>query len=135
MGKPILFCCPSTGQNVQGHLTVEPPADGSRQYEALECLSCRRFHLVNVSTGKLLSDESDDGQPEAPFLGKASNRRRHAIGRFGIISLADARAEAKRLLAEQTPGHDKPRTITFTTALELFEEQKYPALKPRTVKD
>jgi integrase len=68
-------------------------------------------------------------------LGKASNRRRHAIGRFGIISLAEARAEAKRLLAEQTLGHDRPRTITFAAALELFEEQKYPALKPRTAKD
>ncbi|HLG48148.1 MAG TPA: integrase arm-type DNA-binding domain-containing protein [Reyranella sp.] len=69
------------------------------------------------------------------FLGKRSNRRRHAIGRFGIVTLAEARAEAKRLLAEQTLGHDKRRTITFTAALELFAEQKYPALKARTAKD
>jgi len=65
------------------------------------------------------------------FTGKAHNRRRHAIGRFGIITLAQARAEAKRLLAEQTLGHGKPKSITFSAALTIFEEQKYPELKAR----
>ena len=69
------------------------------------------------------------------FTGKASNRRRHAIGRFGIVTLAQARAEAKRLLAEQTLGQGKPKTITFSAALEIFEAQQYPQLKPRTVHD
>jgi len=69
------------------------------------------------------------------FTGKAHNRQRHSIGRFGIITLAQARAEAKRLLAEQTLGLSKPKTITFAQALEIFEEQKYPELKPRTVYD
>jgi integrase len=69
------------------------------------------------------------------FTGKAHNRRRHSIGRVGIITLAQARAEAKRLLAEQTLGLSKPKSITFSAALEIFEQQKYPELKPRTVYD
>jgi hypothetical protein len=69
------------------------------------------------------------------FTGKEHNRQRHSIGRFGIITLAQARAEAKRLLAEETLGHSKPKTITFSEALTIFEQQKYPALKPRTVHD
>lgn len=69
------------------------------------------------------------------FTGKASNRRRQAIGRFGIITLAQARAEAKRLLAEETLGQGKPKTVTFSAALAIFEEQQYPQLKARTVHD
>jgi hypothetical protein len=37
------------------------------------------------------------------FTGKAHNRQRQSIGRLGIITLAQARAEAKRLLAERSP--------------------------------
>src|SRR5438105_1236149 len=33
------------------------------------------------------------------FLGKGSSRNRHSIGRYGIITLAEARTEAKRLNA------------------------------------
>jgi len=69
------------------------------------------------------------------FTGKEDNRHRQTIGRFGIISLAQARTEAKRLLAEQTLGHSKPKSVTFSAALTIFEQQKYPELKPRTVHD
>ena len=68
------------------------------------------------------------------FTGKAHNRRRRMLGRFGIVTLAQARAEAKRLLAEQVLGLGKPRTITFSAALATFEEQKYPRLRPSTVR-
>lgn len=68
------------------------------------------------------------------FTGKARNRQRRMIGRFGIITLAQARAEAKRLLAEQILGLGKPKTITFSAALAIFEEQKYPTLRPSTVR-
>jgi hypothetical protein len=67
------------------------------------------------------------------FTGKARNRQRRLIGRVGIITLAQARAEAKRLLAEQTFGLGKPKTITFAAALAIFEEQKYPNLRHTTV--
>ena len=69
------------------------------------------------------------------FTGKENNRHRQTIGRFGIITLAEARAEAKRLLAEQTLGHGKPKSVTFSAALTTFEQQKYPELKARTVHD
>ena len=69
------------------------------------------------------------------FTGKKKNRERKSIGRWGIVTLAQARAEAKRLLAERTLGHHKPRTMTFSSALTLFEEQKYPSLRARTQRD
>lgn len=69
------------------------------------------------------------------LTGKKNNRRRHGLGRFGIILLAQARAEAKKKLAELTLGLGQDQTITFSAALKIFEEQKYPTLKPRTVKD
>ncbi len=69
------------------------------------------------------------------FTGKKKNRERKSIGRWGIVTLAQARAEAKRILAERTLGHHKPRTMTFSSALTLFEEQKYPSLRARTQRD
>lgn len=57
MGRPILFCCPLTGLNVQGYVKAEPADDGSNQYEGVECAACRQTHLVNITTGKLPSDE------------------------------------------------------------------------------
>lgn len=47
-------------------------------------------------------------------------RRRITIGRFPIIGLADARAEAKRILAEETLGKHRPRTISFDAAKYEF---------------
>jgi integrase len=69
------------------------------------------------------------------LIGRGGSRRRIGLGRVSIVKLADARGEAKRLLAEATLGHSKPKTITFSAALETFEQQKYPELKPRTVHD
>jgi len=51
--------------NVQGYVTADPPSDGTRHYEALDCLACRGFHFVNVGTGRLLSEESDEGPSSA----------------------------------------------------------------------
>jgi hypothetical protein len=69
------------------------------------------------------------------FTGKKRNRERTSLGRFGIITLAQARTEPKRRLAERTLGQHKPKTKTFGSALLQFEEQWYPHLKPRTIKD
>ena len=46
------------------------------------------------------------------------------IGRFGIISLADARSEAKRLLAEFTLGKSRPQSVAYAKAVILFVEDK-----------
>jgi hypothetical protein len=40
------------------------------------------------------------------------------IGRYPIVSLAEARDAAKRILAQKTLGTYQPRTIRFTDALE-----------------
>ena len=69
------------------------------------------------------------------YLGKNGSRRRKTIGRYGIITLAQARGKAKELLAKQTLGLNQSKTITFSEAMKTFEAQWYPRLKPRTVKD
>src|SRR5947209_6431883 len=48
------------------------------------------------------------------------DRQRVSIGRFPIISLADARTEAKRLLAEHTLGRRSPKSIRFDEALAAY---------------
>lgn len=57
------------------------------------------------------------------FVLNIHNSRR-SIGRYPIISLAEARGEAKRMLAEKTLGKVRPQSITFAKALELFLEEK-----------
>jgi Arm DNA-binding domain len=68
------------------------------------------------------------------FILKLNNSRR-AIGRFPLISLSEARTEAKRLLAEKTLGKVRPQSITFPQAVEVFLEEKAKARRPSTVAD
>ncbi|HXE54964.1 MAG TPA: Arm DNA-binding domain-containing protein, partial [Tepidisphaeraceae bacterium] len=49
-----------------------------------------------------------------------ANRERTTIGRWPVISLADARSEARRILAEYTLGKHRPKRIQFADALALF---------------
>ena len=65
------------------------------------------------------------------FILKLHNSRR-AIGRYPTISLAEARAETKRLLAEKTLGKVRPRNITYPHARSLFIADKERSNKPRT---
>jgi hypothetical protein len=55
---PFLFQCPNTGLNVQGWSAEEIPAD-SGIYLTTECLACRRVHLVNPTSGRVLGSEDD----------------------------------------------------------------------------
>lgn len=55
------------------------------------------------------------------------------LGRHGIVSLSEARTEAKRLLAEFTLGKVRPQSITYPQATSLFLEEKARTKKPRTV--
>jgi integrase len=68
------------------------------------------------------------------FILKLHNSRR-AIGRWPIISLAQARAEAKKLLAEKTLGKIRPQSITYPAAVEVFLEEKRRSRRARTVSD
>ena len=63
------------------------------------------------------------------------HRQLTTIGRLGIISLADARAAAKRILAQKTLGQHEPRTRTFGEAYELFKAEHVAKKKPRTQYD
>jgi integrase len=49
-----------------------------------------------------------------------ADRRLITIGRYPIISLADAREEAKRILAEMTLGKHRPRSVRWDEAQELY---------------
>ena len=60
---------------------------------------------------------------------------RETVGRAGIISLQEARAEAKRRLAEYTLGKQKPMRKTWDAAKEEFLAEKAIKLKPRTHAD
>jgi hypothetical protein len=62
-------------------------------------------------------------------------RTRRTIGRYPIISLADARNEARRLMAEITLGLNKPPTVTFQEALDEFLANSEKRNRPRTARD
>jgi integrase len=63
------------------------------------------------------------------------NRQRVTIGRYPIISLSDARIEAKRILAEHTLGRSRPQTIAWDDGLALFLKHCQEKNRGRTVRD
>ncbi len=62
-------------------------------------------------------------------------RQLTTIGRYPLISVADARTEAKRILAERTLGKTRPVSITYEEALRQFLAACDQKNKPRTVAD
>ncbi len=69
------------------------------------------------------------------FIVLVASGRRQAIGRYPTISLADARIEAKRILAEHTLGKRRPGNVAFDDALEDFFAECEQKNRPRTVRD
>ena len=61
---------------------------------------------------------------------RGRNRERISIGKYGDLSLSEARAEAKRLLS--TAPEPKAVALTFAKARERFIEENYRDTKPRT---
>jgi hypothetical protein len=57
------------------------------------------------------------------------------IGRYPIVSLSEARTEAKRMMAEFTLGKIRPQSITYPQAVLVFLDEKRERRKARTVKD
>src|SRR6202000_1487374 len=53
-------------------------------------------------------------------------------GRVGIITLAQARAEAKLRLAEKNPCKEQPQTIRWTDAKDEYLAERKSKLRPRT---
>ena len=68
------------------------------------------------------------------FVLNIDNARR-SLGRYGIVSLAEARAEAKRILAERTLGRVRPQFLTFQQARDEFLEEKRLTRRDRTHRD
>jgi integrase len=71
----------------------------------------------------------DDGSPlgvritsngAKTFIVMIGSGRRHTIGRYGDITLAEARAAAQRIRAEQTLGRVFPESVTLASARELY---------------
>ena len=54
------------------------------------------------------------------------------IGRYPIISLQDARKEARRRLAELTLGHGTTASIAFDAAVELYLATNFADARPKT---
>lgn len=65
------------------------------------------------------------------FVLKLDNARR-AIGRYPVLTLSEARTEAKRILAERTLGRVRPGSITFAAAKEMFLAEKKKSRRKRT---
>ena len=66
------------------------------------------------------------------FILKHRNRR-ITLGRYPVLSLADARDEAKRILAEFTLGRLRPQPMSMHKAIELFTEEKSKSNRSSTV--
>jgi hypothetical protein len=56
MGK-LIFRCIRTGMNAQVWLPDTQPTERTDGYEPVICPACGRLHLVNTTTGKMLSDK------------------------------------------------------------------------------
>ena len=60
-------------------------------------------------------------------------KTRRALGRFGVLSLSEARTEAKRVLAERTLGRTLPRSISFQSVVDEFLAEKEKSRRQGTV--
>ena len=60
------------------------------------------------------------GATTKTFIVLIGSGRRHRIGRYPLISLQQARGEARRILAEKTLGHIKPTYTAFDDAKDAY---------------
>jgi len=72
---------------------------------------------------------------KAFVLTYGANRERATIGRYPIISLQDARTEAKRILAERTLGKARPPRKSLSDALETYYGTHVANLRPGTQRE
>lgn len=100
---------------------LQPPAKGQRLYRDQ---SIRGFG-VRVS----------QGGTKTFVVVHGANCQYTTIGRYGVLSLKEARAEAKRVLAEVTLGKTRPVSVTYDEAKDRFLEACKTKNKPRTVYD
>jgi integrase len=75
------------------------------------------------------------GGTKSFVLVRGKTRERVTIGRYPVISLAGARSEAKRILAERTLGRARPKSIAWDEAKTLFLAACAQKNKSRTLDD
>jgi hypothetical protein len=85
---------------------LPPPASGQKTHwdDTLPNFGCR------VSQGGTKSFVLQHGR----------DRRLITLGRYPVVSLADAREQAKQTLAELTLGRHRPRSIKWNEAVKLY---------------
>ena len=75
------------------------------------------------------------GKQSKTFLVLVASGRRQSIGRYPLMSLADARKKARAILAEKHLGKVHPTHVAFDDAKRDFLADCAKKNKPRTVKD
>lgn len=69
------------------------------------------------------------------FVVLVTSGERKSIGRYPVLSLAAARIEARRILAERTLGRRVAPSLTFSTVMERFLEACREKNRPGTVSE
>lgn len=73
------------------------------------------------------------GKDRKTFVVLIGSGRRQAIGAYPVLSLSDARTEARRILAEKTLGKVRPKHVAFDDARDDFLKECDTRLRPLTV--
>jgi hypothetical protein len=56
----FIYRCPNTGLRIQGWVADEVDSrTNDETYQSVTCLACRQTHLVNPSSGKVVSANDD----------------------------------------------------------------------------
>lgn len=74
------------------------------------------------------------GKVRKTFVVLIGSGRRQAIGTYPLLSLSDARTEARRILAEKTLGNVRPKHVAFADARDDFLKECEARLRPLTLK-
>jgi integrase len=69
------------------------------------------------------------------FIVMIGSGKRFTIGRYPAVTLADARTEAKRILAEKQLGKLRPARVSFDQALKEYLADCEERLRPRSLKN
>jgi Site-specific recombinase XerD len=75
-----------------------------------------------------------NGGTRSYILTYGTRRQRETIGRVGIITLREARLEAKRRLAEYTLGKERPQTTDWNSAVDEYLQEVALIRRERTHK-
>jgi integrase len=67
------------------------------------------------------------------FIVLLGSGRRLAIGRYPVLSLAQAREKAKRILAERTLGRHQTASVSWQTAVQKFIDTRRGTTRPGTL--